>query len=35
MKYAEKHPNHDIDDYDDPFNLIKMNYDDIISFNFD
>ncbi len=35
MKYTEKHPNHDPNDDTDALNLIKLNYDDIQSFNFD
>ena len=34
MKYTEKHPNHDPNDDTDALNLIKLNYDDIRSFNF-
>ena len=35
MKYTERHPNHDPMDDTDGLNLIKLNYDDIESFNFD
>ena len=35
MKYTEQYPNHDPMDDIDGLNLIKHNYDDIKSFNFD
>ena len=35
MKYTEQYPNHDPMDDTDGLNLIKHNYDDIKSFNFD
>ena len=35
MKYTERHPNHDPMDDADGLNLIKLNYNNIESFNFD